>query len=422
MPIVPNSSPEPVSVSHPPAVFAGFSSWLLDAFDYFLVTFTLTGMAKEFHKSDAEMALVMTMTMLCRPVGGFLFGLLADRYGRKKPLMINMSAYAVAGILTGLAPNYTSLLVIRAAFGVVMGGTWGVGTSLAMEGAPAGRRGLLSGLLQEGYAAGNVLAAVMYFFFSGLGWRMLFILTSLPAIPLVFYIGWKVRESAVWQRTSGRAGNPRSQHQRPGAPSVSWGAQLGEIARHWKLFLYLLAFMTMMMFASHGTQDMYPTFLQRDWHMGAPQRAAITAISGLGAILGGIVVGHFSDRRGRRVAIISAFALGVVVIPLWAYAPNKLLLVAGAILIQFAVQGAWGVIPAHLAELTPDRVRATLPGFAYQCGGVLASGIGALEALYAARTSYATAMALTAVSVFVLAGVMAAVGREKRGAEFGARD
>jgi MFS transporter, SHS family, lactate transporter len=405
MPIVPSSAPEPISTSHPPAVFAGFSSWLLDAFDFFLVTFTLTAMAKEFGKTDAEMALVITMTLLCRPVGGFLFGLLADRYGRKIPLMINMSAYAVAGILTGLAPNFITLLIIRAAFGVVMGGTWGVGASLAMEGAPANRRGLMSGFLQQGYAAGNLLAAGMFFFFHGLGWRMLFILVSLPAIPLVIYIGLAVRESAVWEKAA--SARPK------------WSDQFGEIARNWKLFLYLLAFMTMMMFASHGTQDMYPTFLQRDWGMGAPERAVITAISMLGAIVGGILVGHFSDRWGRRAAIIAAFALGVVVIPLWAYAPNTKLLVVGAFLMQFAVQGAWGVIPAHLAELTPDRVRAFLPGFAYQSGGVIASSVVYLEALYAAHTSYATAMALTAVSVFVLASVMAAMGREKRGAVFG---
>jgi hypothetical protein len=147
---------------HPPAVIAGFSGWLLDAFDFFLVTFCLTAMAREFHKTDAQIALVITMTLLFRPVGGFVFGILADRYGRRIPLMINMSAFAVAGILTGLSPNYTTLLVVRALFGMVMGGTWGVGASLAMEAAPANRRGLLSGLLQEGYAAGNVLAAILY--------------------------------------------------------------------------------------------------------------------------------------------------------------------------------------------------------------------------------------------------------------------
>ena len=405
MAMLPTSDSESVSVSHPPAVFAGFSSWLMDAFDFFLVTFTLTAMAHEFGKSDAQMALVITMTMLCRPIGGFVFGLLADRYGRKIPLMINMSAYAAAGILTGFAPNYTSLLVIRALFGIVMGGTWGVGTSLAMEGASAERRGLLSGLLQEGYAAGNVLAAVLFFFLHGLGWRLLFILTSLPAIPLVFYIHFKVRESAVWQRAA--------------SARVPWGEQFREIGRHWKLFAYLLAFMTMMMFSSHGTQDMYPTFLQRDWHLGAPQRSAIIAVSGMGAILGGIVMGHYSDRKGRRRAIITAFVLGVLVIPLWAYAPNVALLVAGAFLMQFMVQGAWGVIPAHLAELSPNSVRATLPGLAYQMGGVIASSVVYIEALYAAHASYATAMALTALTVFVLASIMALLGRERRGEQFG---
>lgn len=405
MPLAPNPDSPSISASHPPAVFAGFSSWLLDAFDFFLVTFTLTGIAKDFHKTDAEMALVITMTMICRPIGGFLFGLLADRYGRKIPLMINMGSYAAAGILTGIAPNYTSLLVIRAVFGIVMGGTWGVGTSLAMEGASANRRGLLSGLLQEGYAAGNVLAAVLYFFLHGLGWRWLFILTSLPAIPLVFFIGFKVDESAIWRKTV--------------AVRASWGAQFREIARHWKLFVYLLAFMTMMMFSSHGTQDMYPTFLQRDWHLGPSMRAVITAVSGVGAILGGVVVGYYSDKKGRRRAIITAFVLGVVLVPLWAYAPNMFLLTTGAFLMQFMVQGAWGVIPAHLAELSPDGVRATLPGFAYQLGGVIASTVVYLEALYAHRTSYATAMALTAVSVFVLAIVMAALGRERHRLEFG---
>ena len=406
MPIEP-LIPAPAT-AHPPAIIAGFSSWLLDAFDFFLVTFTLTSMAHDFGKTDAQMALIITMTMLCRPIGGFLFGLMADRYGRRIPLMINMSAYAAAGICTGFAPNYWSLLIIRALFGIIMGGTWGVGTSLAMEGAPASRRGLLSGFLQEGYAAGNVLAATLFFFFHGIGWRWLFILTSLPAIPLVFFIKFKVRESAIWQQATIKAARP------------SWSEQFREITRHWPLFLYLLAFMTMMMFSSHGTQDMYPTFLQRDWHLGPTQRSAITAISGIGAILGGIVVGHFSDKYGRRRAIIVAFLLGLAVIPLWAYAPNLTLLVIGAFLIQFMVQGAWGVIPAHLAELSPNSVRALLPGFAYQLGGVIASSVVYMEALYATHASYATAMALTAATVFVLASIMAFFGREHRGQQFNA--
>ena len=403
----PNNAMDDPSRSHPPAVVAGFSGWLLDAFDFFLITFCLTAMAREFHKSDAQMALVITMTMALRPVGGFLFGLLADRYGRRIPLMINMGFFAVAGVLTGLVPNYTTLLIVRGLFGIVMGGTWGVGASLAMESVSAHRRGLLSGLLQEGYAAGNVLAAAFYFFcFKSLGWRMLFILSSLPAIPLVFYIVFFVKESAVWKQTA----NAR----------MSWSQQHREVLRHWKLFLYLLLFMTTMMFASHGTQDMYPTFLQRQWHFTPQRLAVITAISGVGAILGGLVFGWFSDKMGRRRSIITAFVLGSVLIPVWAYAPNQALLITGAFLMQFMVQGAWGVIPAHLSELSPDSVRALLPGVAYQAAGFIASFCPYIEATYAKKTSYSTALALTAIIVFVLASLMAWLGRERHGQRFGA--
>jgi len=279
-----------------------------------------------------------------------------------------------------------------------------VGASLVMEKAPASKRGMLSGLLQEGYAAGNVLAALSFFFLYGrLGWRPLFFLGSLPALILVLLIRFRVKESEVWERSK----------------SQSWGEQFREIGSHWKLFLYLLAFMTMMLFASHGTQDMYPTFLQRQWHFSPMRRSAITALAGIGAILGGVIVGHLSDRWGRRRAIISAFIMGIVVIPVWAFAPNQILLVLGAFLMQFMVQGAWGVIPAHLAELSSDSVRAFLPGFAYQSAGVLASSVVYIEAIYAQKTSYATAMALTAISVFILASIMAAVGGERRGHTFG---
>jgi len=392
-----------------PAVIAGFSGWLLDAFDFFLITFCLTAIAHDFHKTDAQIALIITVTMLFRPVGGFVFGFIADRYGRKVPLMINMSAYALAGVLTGLAPGYKSMLMVRAMFGIVMGGTWGVSASLAMEGAPAGRRGLFSGLLQEGYALGNVLAATFYFFFyESLGWRMLFILSSLPAVVLIPYIYFSVRESAVWQKS---ARNRKS-----------LGEQRRDILSHWKLFLYLLAFITMMLFVSHGTQDMYPTFLQRQWHFTPTHRAAITAFAAFGGFLGGLTFGHFSDRWGRRRTIITALVLAACMIPLWVYSPNQILLIPGAFLMQFMAQGAWGVIPAHLSELSPTSVRALLPGFAYQSAGVIASSVVYIEAAYAEKTSYGTAMALTAICAFVLASIMAFVGKEKHGVELDAID
>jgi SHS family lactate transporter-like MFS transporter len=392
---------------HPPAVIAGFSGWLLDAFDFFLITFCLTAIAHEFHKSVAEASLLITATMVCRPLGGFLFGLLADRYGRRRPLMVNMGFFAIAGVLTGLVPSFNTLLIVRGLFGIVMGGTWGVGASLAMESAPAARRGLLSGVLQEGYAAGNVLAAVFYFFcFNRLGWRWLFILSSAPAIPLVLYIVFCVKESTVWQQSN--------------VHTLSWAQQHREIFSHWKLFLYLLLFLTAMMFASHGTQDLYPTFLQSQRHFTPERAAVITGISAVGAIFGGLVLGGFSDRMGRRRTIIIAFVFGAALIPVWAYAPSQALLIAGAFFMQFMVQGAWGIIPAHLAELSPDSVRALLPGFAYQSAGFIASFSGYIEARYTQHTSYSAALALTAIVVFTVASFMAWVGREHRGQRFGA--
>jgi MFS transporter, SHS family, lactate transporter len=406
--VLPDNDPSQVEqravTGHRAAFVAGFSGWLLDAFDFFLVTFCLTAIARDFHKSDAQIALVITMTLAFRPVGGFVFGLMADRYGRRLPLMINIGLFAVAEIMTGLATSYAVLLIVRALFGVVMGGQWGVGASLAMEKAPARRRGMLSGLLQQGYASGNVLAALCYFLlYNRVGWRPLFFVGSLPAILLLLFIRFRVEESEVWKKTK-RSG---------------WADHSKEIASHWKLFVYLLAFLTMMLFASHGTLDMYPTFLQREWHFSPTHRSAITAFSAIGAILGGVVVGHLSDAWGRRRAIIGAFVAGIFLIPVWAWAPNQFLLIASAFFMQFLVQGAWGVIPAHLTELAPDSVRAFLPGFAYQSASMISSSAVYIEAIYAQRTGYATAMALMAVSVFALSVIMAAIGKERRGHTFG---
>src|SRR5579859_5538035 len=360
---------------------------MLDAFDFFLVVMTLTAIGKDFGKSDAAIALSLTLTLAFRPVGAFIFGLLADRYGRKMPLMIDLVFYSVVEVATGFAPNYTSFLILRALFGIGMGGEWGVGASLAMEKVPPRLRGVLSGLLQQGYAVGNLLAALAYFaLFQRWGWRPLFFLGGLPAL-LALFVRFRVKESEVWQRTR----------------EESW-SQLGRaIASHWKLFLYLTLLMTMMNFVSHGTQDMYPTFLERQWHFGPAQRSLITGVSMVGAIVGSLAVGLISDRYGRRRAMIIALLGGIVMVPLWAYAPSTPLLILGAFLIQFMVQGSWGVIPAHLSELSPDSVRGFMPGFAYQCGVLVASSVVYIEAVFAKTLSYSTAMALTAVTVFALA-------------------
>jgi MFS transporter, SHS family, lactate transporter len=399
-----SDSPPASGADQRAALLAGYLGWTLDAFDFFLLVFCLTAIGREFHKSDAQVAIAITLTLAFRPAGALLFGLLADRYGRRLPLMLDLVFYSVVEVLSGLAPNYATFLVLRALFGVGMGGEWGVGAALALEKVPPRLRGVVSGFLQQGYATGYLLAAVCYFvLFPRVGWRPLFFVGGLPAL-LALFVRVRVKESEVWRKT---------RHE-------SW-RNLGQaIFSHWKLFLYIALLMTAMNMASHGTQDMYPTLLERQWGFGPKQRAVITAISMIGAIGGGTLCGLLSDRIGRRRAIVIALLLALVMIPLWAFAPTLALLVLGAFLIQFMVQGAWGVIPAHLAELSPDSVRGFLPGFGYQCGALLSSGAVYVEAVLARHVHYPVAMAGTAATVFVFAALAAGLGRERRGVRFGA--
>jgi len=389
---------------HRAAVLAGFLGWTLDAFDFFLVVMTLTAIAKDFGRSDAAVALSITLALAFRPVGAFIFGLLADRYGRRLPLMADLVFYSVVEVLSGLAPNFGTFLVLRALFGIGMGGEWGVGASLVMEKVPPRWRGVFSGLLQQGYAAGYLLAALCYWLvFPRWGWRPLFFIGGLPAL-LALYVRFKVKESEVWARTRERdfSGIGRS------------------VLRHWRMFLYLLVLMTAMGFVSHGTQDMFPTFLQRDWHLEPGRRALLTALSMVGAIAGGVLFGLVSDRVGRRRSIAISLVCALTVIPIWAFAPSLAVLVVGAFLMQFFVQGAWGIIPAHITELSPDAVRGFLPGFAYQCGMMIGGTIGYLQALAALHVSYAWAMAITAALAFSLAALAAVFGPERHGIVYGA--
>ncbi|MBN1569084.1 MAG: MFS transporter [Acidobacteria bacterium] len=452
------------------ALVASFLGWTLDAFDFFIVVMVLTEISKDFNRSYAEMAFTLSVTLAFRPVGAFIFGLLADRYGRRIPLMIDVTFYSFIEIASGLAPNYTTFLILRALFGIGMGGEWGVGASLAMEAVPSRWRGILSGVLQEGYAIGYLMASLAYLFiFPVLGWRAMFFIGGAPAI-LAWFIRRKVKESEVWEktrRTDWSALWARVRSHLPLYSLIAVGAALIDLARapiasligimlsvspvgagsvflragmvfvgamllafmadvtwhvaegHRKLFFYLVALMTMMNFVAHGTQDMFPTFLKK--HRGfSPQLTAIvTIISNFGAIFGGICGGLLSDRIGRRRSIAMALFLAILIIPLWAYAPTMALLALGAFMMQFMVQGAWGVVPAHITELSPDSVRGFFPGFAYQCGVLIAGSVAFLEALFAEHLNYANAMAVTALTVFVLCIFVVALGREKKGIEFG---
>jgi SHS family lactate transporter-like MFS transporter len=385
--------------------FCGLIGWTLDGFDFFLVVFSLTAIGHTFAKDDKTVVLAMTATLALRPVGAFVFGLISDRYGRRMPFALNLLLFAIVEVFTGLAHNFVQFLIVRAIFGIVMGGQWGIGVTLAMEKVPERLRGLLSGLLQEGYAIGYLLAAAAYFFFfERLSWRPLFFLGTIPALAAAAFVAMNVRESAVWTRTR----------------QTSWGGLGRMLARHWKLLVYFTIFMTTLHMSSHGTQDLYPTFLQREWGILPKARALLSAISMVGGIAGALSIGFLSDRLGRRRAMTLAIGGAFCVIPLWAFAHTIALLVIGAVLMQFFVQGAWGVVPAHLTEMSPDSIRGSLPGMAYQFGVLLASVIPYLEAAFTHNGRYSVAMAATAGIAFLLAAAMIMAGRENRGASFGA--
>lgn len=384
---------------------ATFLGWTLDAFDFFVLVFALPAIAAEFHKSVADIAFTITATLAMRPLGAVLFGWLADRYGRRRPLMANIIFYSVIEVLSGLAPSYRTFLILRALYGIGMGGEWGVGAALAMEAVGPGSRGFFSGLLQEGYAVGYLLAAAAFFFvFPRFGWRPLFFIGGLPAL-LTIYIRSKVPESQAWERT------------RPTTRDV-----VRAIRSNLAPLGYLVVLMTVMNFVSHGTQDLYPTFLQKQRGLETRTVAMIAVIFNVGALLGGLAFGYFSDRWGRRSAMAGALALAAALIPFWIYPRSLGLLTAGAFLMQFMVQGAWGIVPAHLAELSPPQVRGLFSGLAYQSGVFFASFAAFGQAVLAESFGYASAMAGTAAVVTVTAMVVVLLGSERTAAELSATE
>src|SRR5438309_2947046 len=317
---------------------ACFLGWALDALDFFLVTFVLVPIGHDFGQTIPKVAFAITLTLMMRPVGAFIFGWLGDKFGRRIPLMADIIFYSVMELLTAFAPNFTVFLLLRALFGIGMGGEWGLGASLAMESLPTETRGLFSGILQQGYAFGYLLAAVVYWIvFPFFGWRGLFIAGALPAL-LVIYIRAQVPESPVWL-------------QRQRETSNFWSDLLMVLKRHWGLLLYVILLMTAFNAMSHGTQDMYQTFLGEQRHYGVTQKAATGIIYAVGAICGGTLVGHLSQKWGRRRAIILAAVFGIILIPAWVFSPSFSLLVIGGFAMQFMVQGAWGIVPVHLNVL-----------------------------------------------------------------------
>ena len=384
------------------AMSAGFLGWTLDAFDFFVVIFLLDTLAAHFHVPKRDIVLSITATLAMRPLGALLFGILADRYGRRRPLMANVIFFATMEFLCGFSPNFSVFFLLRMLFGIGMGGEWGVGASLAMEHAPVRWRGVLSGILQSGYPIGYLLAALAArLVLPNWGWRAMFWVGGIPAL-LALYIRTKVRESEAWQqhRITRTIDGPR----------IAW--------QHKWLSLYLIGLMFLMNCLSHGTQDLYPDFLKHQHAIAANAVTYITIFYNLGAVVGAIIFGLLSERVGRRYTMLLALAVSLVVIPAWAFGGTILVLAIGAFLMQMGVQGAWGIIPVHLNELSPDAVRGLLPGFTYQIGILFAASTPTIE--FALRDRLGYAWALTAFELVIIAALslMLVLGSERQGRSF----
>ena len=385
---------------------ACFLGWSLDAFDFFILIFCVNALAANFQTKVSAITEAIFLTLAMRPVGAFLFGLMADRFGRRLTLMADIIAYSVFELASAFAPSLKVFLIMRACFGVAMGGDWGVGAALAFETLPAVGRGFFSGVLQEGYVVGYLLASLLYAtLFPIIGWRGMFVIGALPAF-LVIYIRTKVEESPAWLQ---------------GQVSRKAESRLGrDILKYLGSFLFLVVLMFAFNSFSHGAQDLYPTFLEKNHHLDPHLVGIVTIISSVGALLGGMFVGSLSELIGRRLAIVLAALLAIPVIPLWAYSHTVPTLALGGFLMQFMVQGAWGVVPAHLNELSPPSVRGTFPGFAYQVGNLLASRNVVIQAKLAERrfgALYAPVLAWTILMVSVLVALLTWIGGEKRGTD-----
>ncbi|MDE3179848.1 MAG: MFS transporter [Acidobacteriota bacterium] len=388
------------------AVTASFMGWTLDAFDFFAVVFLVGTLATQFHVSKADIIWTLTATLAMRPVGALLFGWLGDRYGRRITLMTNVIFYSVVELLCGFSSSFTMFLILRTIYGIGMGGEWGVGASLAMETVPARWRGLFSGILQSGYSVGYMLAAVAArFILPGLGWRAMFWAGGVPAL-VALYIRARVPEPEAWRR------------QRVKSTRVI----LRSVLKNWKVFVYLVFLMTLMTFLSHGTQDLYPDFLKSAHHLTSNAVSSMAILYNVGAILGAVIFGQLSERIGRRRGMTSALVLSLAVIPLWAFSSTAAGLALGAFLMQMGVQGAWGIIPAHLTELAPASARSLLPGLTYQLGILIASPTNTFEYALRNHVGYAWALGGFELCVLILGIIAVNVGKERRGHNFMAVD
>jgi SHS family lactate transporter-like MFS transporter len=366
------------------AVSSGILGWILDAFDFFVLVFLVDVLANNFHVRKGDIVWTITITLAMRPVGAVVLGSLADRYGRRRPLIACVLYFSIITALTPFAPSYAVFVVLRALYGIGMGGYWGVGASLVMESSPRRWRGLFSGIMQAGYSLGYLLAAVaLRTIEPRFGWRWMF-LCGLVLAALIALLTALCPESSSWHKNR----------------LASFGEVTRILWQHKKDFAYLVLMMTAITCLSHGTQDLYPDFLKTVHGFSNAVVSNLAVLYNIGAIVGALVIGHYSDRLGRRYSVILALTVSALSIPLWAFGSTIVMLALGSFMMQFGVQGAFGVIPAHLNELSPSSVRSLFPGVVYQLGVLL--GAPAVVVEFALRRHFGYQWALTIFEMCVI--------------------
>ena len=386
------------------AVASGILGWILDAYFFFVLIFLIDTLAAKFGVSKGAIVWSISVTLATRPLGALILGALADRFGRKVPLIACVLFFSAVSVLTPFAPSFHAFLLLRAMYGVGMGGYWGIGASLVMESSPVPWRGLFSGILQAGYSGGYLLAAAAVLtVVPRLGWQDAFLLGTLPAV-LIVLLAALAAEPEAWKRNRVR----------------EWGEGFKTLFRHKGLLAYLVLLMTVITCFSHGSQDLYPDFLRsaRGFSSGAVSNLAI--LYNVGAILGALAIGQLSEKIGRRWSMIAALGLALVALPAWAFATSLAMLAAGAFMMQFGVQGVFGVVPAHLNELSPPSVRSSFPGVVYQLGTLIGAPSVGLEFALRQRIGYSRALASFELAAIGVLALVCLIGPERKGRDLGA--
>ncbi|OJJ72369.1 hypothetical protein ASPBRDRAFT_124661 [Aspergillus brasiliensis CBS 101740] len=358
-----------------------FAGWTWDAFDFFTVSLTATDLAKTFDKSVTDITWGITLVLMLRSVGAITFGIAADRWGRKWPFIVNNLLFVVLELGTGFCQTYKQFLGCRALFGIAMGGLYGNAAATALEDCPMEARGIVSGLLQQGYAFGYLLATA---FARGLvnttshGWRPLYWFGACPPVLIIIYRLFLPETDTFLQRQATR------EHVRGGVTTTFLSEGNTAIKRHWLLLIYLVLLMAGFNFMSHGSQDLYPTMLENQFDFSADAVTVTQVVANLGALTGGTTLGWASQIFGRRFSIIFICIIGGALLYPYTFVTNHSVM-AAAFFEQFCVQGAWGVIPIHLMELSPGAIRTFAVGTAYQLGNLVSSASSTIESTIGER-------------------------------------